>query len=261
MSGNSAPAAAAVLASRERRAHGGVIGTEPRTQRPPESRDAYLRRRDEAEVPGEARWPMAGAVIAIIALTALLPAPVRPGPAWLLPVVEGVLLVALIAGDPGRIDKRSRVLRSVSIALVSVLALGSLLSTVFLIDALIAGTSITNNAGELLSAGVRVWVGNGLAFALLFWELDGGGPASRAHRMPRYPDLAFPQDINRALAPHSWRPHFGDYLFLSLTNSVAFSPTDVMPLAPWAKLGMATQSLISFSIIGLVIARAVNVFS
>ena len=39
----------------------------------------------------------------------------------------------------------------------------------------------------------------------------------------------------------------------------AFSPTDTMPLVHWAKLAMATQALISFVIVGLVIARVVNV--
>ncbi len=34
-----------------------------------------------------------------------------------------------------------------------------------------------------------------------------------------------------------------------------------MPLAPWAKLAMIVQSLISLALLGLVIARAVNVFT
>ena len=216
---------------------------------------------EATEVVAESRWPMAGAVIAAIALTILLPDTIRLGPPWLLPVLEGLLLVALAASDPGRITRRSTTLRILSIGLVLLLALSSLASTVFLIDELVGGGSITNEAGPLLAAGTTVWTGNALAFALLFWELDGNGPASRAGAMPAFPDFAFPQQNSIHLAPKSWRPRFVDYLYVSLTNSIAFSPTDTMPLTAWAKMGMAAQSLISFAIVGLVIARAVNVFS
>jgi hypothetical protein len=81
---------------------------------------------DAAVVVGEARWPMAGAVLAAMALTILLPDDLRPGPRWLIPLVEGLLLVAVVAGDPGRINRRSRELRALSIVLVSVLVLSSL---------------------------------------------------------------------------------------------------------------------------------------
>jgi uncharacterized membrane protein len=95
----------------------------------------------------------------------------------------------------------------------------------------------------------------------LYWELDNGGAAKRARRVPRYPDLAFPQQLNPGIAPPEWRPEFVDYLYLGFTNATAFSPTDVMPMVPWAKVAMAVQSVISLVIIGLVIARAVNVFT
>ena len=77
-------------------------------------------------VPGEARWPMAGAVLAAMVLTILLPDSVRAGPAWLLPLIEGLLLVAVIAGDPGRIDRRSQELRALSVVLVAVLVFEAL---------------------------------------------------------------------------------------------------------------------------------------
>ena len=100
-----------------------------------------------------------------------------------------------------------------------------------------------------------------LAFALLYFELDSGGPAARSHAMPRTPQLAFPQQLNPNVSAVSWRPRFIDYLYLALTNSTAFSPTDVMPLVPWAKIAMAVQSLVSLVILGLVVARAVNVLA
>jgi hypothetical protein len=210
---------------------------------------------------GEARWPMAGAVLAAIVLTILLPNSIRVGPRWLVPLLEGVLLVIVVVGDPVRISRRSRELRTVSIVLVSVLVLGTLWSTGLLIDDLIHGGPETNSADDLLAAGTAVWFSNIIAFALLYWEVDGGGAAARAHRIPDYDDFAFPQQLNPRLARPGWRPRFVDYLYLGFTNATAFSPTDVMPLAPWAKMTMAVQAFISIAILGLVIARAVNVFT
>ncbi|ARE78359.1 hypothetical protein B6R96_34125 [Streptomyces sp. Sge12] len=209
----------------------------------------------------ESRWPLAAAVVASAVLTLLLPDDLRLGPRWALPVAEGLLLVALISGDPGRISRRSTVLRSVAIALVVVLVGSAIWSTVQLIDDLIHGGSETNSANALLLAGGSVWASTVLAFSLLYFELDSGGPAARAHHMPPTPALDFPQQLSPELnAPH-WRPHYIDYLYLGFTNSTALSPTDVMPLAPWAKSVMTLQSILSLMILGLVVARAVNVLA
>jgi len=214
----------------------------------------------DARVLAEARWPMAGAVLAAMFLTYLLPEDLRFGPSWALPTVEGVLLVATLVGDPGKINRRSAWLRALSIGLVSVLVFNSLWATAQLIHSLIVGGPETNSASALLSAGAIVWVSNNIAFALLYWELDGGGAAARAHHLPRHPDFAFPQQLDPHITEANWRPRFIDYLYLGFTNATAFSPTDAMPLTPWAKVTMAVQSVISLVILGLVIARAVNVF-
>jgi uncharacterized membrane protein len=213
------------------------------------------------EIVREGRWPMASAVLAVIVMTVLLPDTLRHAPKWVLPVIEGLLLVALIAGDPGRINRRTRWLRVLSILLVSVLVLGSLSATAELVDDLIHGGGVTDSAGELLVAGNIVWMSNNITFALLYWELDSGGPAVRAHHLRPHPDFAFPQQLSPEIAPPDWRPRFVDYLYLGFTNATAFSPTDAMPLAPWAKIAMVVQSLVSLLILGLVIARAVNVFT
>ena len=227
------------------------------TRRPPASDD---RTRGVAGV-GERRWPVALAVVVAIIMTFLLPASVRLGPAWIVPLIEGFLLGALVIGDPGRIDRRSKVLRGLSIGLVSVLLVTSLSFTEQLISDLITGGPATNSAGVLLRAGAGVWVANNIAFALLYWELDSGGSAARVHSELRRPDLAFPQQLSPGLGWDHWRPQFIDYLYLGFTNATAFSPTDVMPLVPWAKLTMMVQSLLSLAILGLVIARAVNVLA
>jgi hypothetical protein len=143
-------------------------------------------KRTDDEAVGEARWPMAGAVLAAMVLTILLPDEVRLGPGWLLPLIEGVLLVVVIAADPSRINRRSRLLRAVSIVLVSVLVLGALWATLQLIGDLIHGGPETNSATDLLEAGTVVWVSNNIAFALLYLELDGGGAAARARQPPTH---------------------------------------------------------------------------
>jgi hypothetical protein len=204
---------------------------------------------------------MAGAVLAAMLLTLLLPSHLRLGPRWLLPILEGALLVVLIIGHPGRISKRSSVLRGSSIALVTVLIAQSLWSTARLIEELIVGGPDTNEPGPLLAAAAIVWVSNNIAFALLYWELDSGGAAARAHELPDHPDLGFPQQMNPDIAPANWRPRFIDYLYLAFTNATAFSPTDAMPLVPWAKIAMTVQAAISLAVLGLVVARAVNVLT
>ena len=136
------------------------------------------------ELIAEARWPMAAAVLAAMVLTILLPNNFRHFPVWLVPVLEGGLLLAVVIGDPGKIDRRSRSLRVVSIGLVSLLVLSALWATAMLTAALIEGNQATNSAGELLRVGGIVWLSNNIAFALLFWELDGGGAAARAHGLP-----------------------------------------------------------------------------
>ncbi|WP_123510430.1 DUF1345 domain-containing protein [Streptomyces sp. 2132.2] len=209
----------------------------------------------------ERRWPMAAAVIASAVLTLLLPDDLRLGPRWALPLAEGLLLVVLISGDPGRISRRSTVLRAVAIALVVVLVGSAIWSTLQLIDDLIHGGHETNSADALLLAGGSVWVTTVLAFSLLYFELDSGGPAARTHHMPPTPALAFPQHLSPELQAAHWRPHYIDYLYLGFTNSTALSPTDVMPLAPWAKSVMTLQSVLSLMILGLVVARAVNVLA
>jgi hypothetical protein len=209
----------------------------------------------------EARWPMVAAVATASLLALARPPELRVAPAWFMPTTVAVLLVVLIVRDPGRIDRRSTFLRVVSISVVGLLIVDSLVATGHLIFLLVEGGELTNSAGALLSAAAVVWVSNIIAFGLLYWELDSGGAAARAHRMPRTPDLAFPQQLSPELARPGWRPQFVDYLYLGLTASTAFSPTDVMPLAPWAKLAMGAQSLVSLAVLGLVVSRAVGVLT
>jgi hypothetical protein len=219
----------------------------------------------DAGVFHEPRWPIAlvfGSFILLsIVLRVVEPNRESLGPHWLVPGIEVLLLVVLLAADPAQIHERRRWLRPVSIVLAAGLSAAALLSTAVLITELIQGGSVTESATSLLSSGALIWLGNCLVFGLLYWLLDSGGPYARYLGEHQYPDFAFTQQLSPELAPPGWRPQYVDYLILGLTTSTAFSPTDVMPLARWAKLTMALQSLISLAVIGLVIARAVNVFT
>jgi uncharacterized membrane protein len=212
---------------------------------------------DTAE--GEKRWPMAVTLIAAIGLPFLLPPRYFETPRWIVAVAEALFLFVLIISDPGRIDRRSRLVRAISLGLVALFVVGSAAVTVRLVIDLIQGGPETNSAAELLRVGSVVWVYSIITFAFLYWELDGGGPEARFCLVPKFPDLAFPEHLNPQIAPPGWRPEFFDYLYLAFTNSTAFSPTDVMPLARWAKLAMAVQAAGSLIVLGLVIARAVNI--
>lgn len=213
----------------------------------------------------EPRWPVALAILGFMALSVTLriaePQAASLGPRWLVPSIEVAMLVMLLLADPTRVMARRALFRRLSLALVFVLAGAVLLSTAVLIDDLITGGRVTASASPLLVSGALVWMGNSLIFGLLYWLLDSGGPLARYRGERPYGDFAFSQQLSPELAPPGWRPLYVDYFVLGITTSTAFSPTDVMPMRAWAKLMMAAQSLISLIVVGLVIARAVNVFT
>jgi uncharacterized membrane protein len=149
--------------------------------------------------------------------------------------------------------------RRIALALVIVLVAAALWATVLLVYDLIKGVGVTTSPTRLLASGALIWLGNNLAFALLYWLIDSGGPIARS-RNPTPLDFAFTQQMSPELAPAGWRPVFLDYLHLGFTNATAFSPTDVMPLTLRAKYVMLVQSTVALALFGLVVARAVNVF-
>ena len=210
---------------------------------------------------GEHRWPVTISVILAIVLQRLLPdqLAMRPLPSWLLPILEGGVLVALAIANPVRIERRGVFVRWVSIVLILLITSANAASAALLIREIIKGGSDTSSAGPLLASGAAIWATNVIAFALWYWEFDRGGPVHRAHGTFQYLDFLFPQMTIDHLVDPDWEPRFVDYLYLSFTNATAFSPTDVMPLARWTKLTMLVQSAVSLSLGALVIARAVNI--
>jgi hypothetical protein len=229
------------------------------------SADASTAPAGERPVGFEPRWPFVVVLFSYIVLTVVLrvaePERESLGPHWLGPALEIALLLALAAADPTHLAGRRHWLRPLAITLIVALTCVALLSTGVLVVDLVRGAKVTQSAASLLASGALIWTGNALVFGLLYWELDSGGPLARHQRRRPYPDFAFSQQLSPELAPPDWRPMYTDYFILGITTSTAFSPTDVMPMSTWAKLVMSLQSLISLTVIGLVIARAVNAFT
>jgi hypothetical protein len=216
------------------------------------------------EALGESRWPPVAALVVYIGFTIgirlWLPSQTPVRVPWLVPTLEAALLVALVAGDPARLARRTPWVHRIAVTIVVFLVAAALWATALLLYDLIKGEGVSQSATKLLASGALVWLGNNLAFGLLYWLMDGGGPISRA-RSPVPVDFAFTQQMSPELAPPGWRPVFLDYLHLGFTNATAFSPTDVMPLSLRAKYAMLVQSTVALALFGLVVARAVNAFT
>jgi hypothetical protein len=211
---------------------------------------------------GESRWPPVLAMFVFllvnIGVRLWLPGERADHVPWLLPTVESILLLVLLTSDPSSLGELRR-LHVVALILAGILVAAALWSTVLLVADLVEGKGLTNSPGDLLASGAIVWLGNNLAFALLYWLTDGGGPLARS-KLQVPVDLAFTQHMSPELAAPGWKPVFLDYLHLGFTNATAFSPTDVLPLTHRAKYTMLLQSTVALALFGLVVARAVNAF-
>lgn len=216
---------------------------------------------------GEHRlWPTLAILVAIAAYAAL-PESLLVGPRLAIPAVELALLVALLVTNPTRLVRQTRWSRGVSIALACVVIAANLVALGMLVRTLTSGQP---GGMPLLLAGLQVWLTNVIGFGLLFWEVDRGGPVARhtlsRDRLPPA-DWRFSQDENRDTVMEvaatsgdrsNWRPEFVDYLYVSLTNSSAFSPTDTMPLSARAKALMGLEATAALLTSLLVVARAVG---
>ena len=207
----------------------------------------------------ESRWPATLAVVVAIALYLTLPADLQLGPGWVLPALEGAILVPLAVARPLRSAGESGPSRMAAIALIGLANIGNVASLVLLIHHLLIHQPFSGRT--LLFSAIQIYLTNVIIFGLWYWELDGGGPVRRLGAMPGFPDFLYPQMSNRDKAPADWRPRFLDYLYVSLTNATAFSPTDTMPLTRRAKALMGIQSMASLLTVALVAGRAVNILN
>jgi hypothetical protein len=219
---------------------------------------------------GENRLPPALAVLVAAVAYALLPETLLFAPRFVIPALELALLVAVVATNPFRMVRRTRWSRGVSIALAGIVVVTNLVALGMLISHL---TKPDTSGGSLLLGAIQVWLTNVIGFALMYWEIDRGGPVARRElSREEFPaaDWRFSQDENgdnvrevaRGSSEHGgWVPTFVDYLYLSLTNSSAFSPTDTMPLTSRAKALMGVEATAALFVTLLVIARAVGSFT
>jgi uncharacterized membrane protein len=233
----------------------------------PDERTAAETRRAEAEH----RWPAAAAVLVGLALYLLLPSSFAPVLRWILSGAVLALLLPLVALNPRRMSRETAWSRGLGIAFALLLLGANQVALGQLVVRLVGGAEHPGSDGPaLLLAALQVWVVNVIAFALVYWELDRGGPVARRHdaRADLPPaDFRFPQDedhdavaevASRSSRESDWMPGYVDYLYFSASNQMAFSPTDTMPLSHRAKLLMAAQAFIGFALLALVIARAVS---
>ena len=204
-------------------------------------------------------WGPQLVVLVAILLDLALPEKLTVGPRWLLPTLEGVLLVGLVAASPHPRWRHHPVRRNTAMGLVGLVSATNIFSLVLLVHYLLRGSK--ESGRDLVYSGAVLWLTNVLLFAIWYWELDRGGPVARLTDDTTAPDFLFPQMVTPDHAPEGWKPRLVDYLYTSFTNATAFSPTDTMPLTPIAKWLMSAQSLTALVTVGLVVARAVNILS
>ncbi len=205
----------------------------------------------------ESVWPAQLTVLAAIGLQLSLPERLTVGPTWLLPALEGALVLGLAMATPRELEGEHMLRRRTAVALVALVSAANIFSLAALTHYLLHHN--VNKGQELIVAGVVIWLTNFLIFGLWYWEIDRGGPGRRAAGADGAPDFLFPQMSDDRIEPRDWRPKFIDYLYVSLTNAAAFSPTDTMPLTPVTKSIMGVQSIVSLVTIGLIVSRAVNI--
>ena len=216
----------------------------------------------------ESRWEAAPAIVIVIAMQVLLALVSRqehwklwvmPWWVWLVPAApEGLLLIPLALDRPRHRLEQLGHRRTVALTLLGFVSLANAFLLTSVIASLVSGHE--HSGGQLLLKAVTVWSTNVIAFGLWYWGFDRGGPVRRCQPDPPPPDFQFPQQENPQLAAPGWYPLLFDYMYISFTNSIAFSPTDAMPLSRRAKLLMLVESALSAMTVLLVAARAVNIF-
>ncbi len=208
----------------------------------------------------EHRLPALAAVAVALTLYLLIPVKVQIVPIWVVPTIGLLLLIPLVVLNPRRFTRETVWSRRLSIVLATFLTVANQITVIFTVALLLDGKE--KGSAVLLTAG-QVWLTNVIAFSLVYWELDRGGPVARRDDSlwrTQEIDFRFPQN-DGAPGNQEWRPVFLDYAYFALTNMMAFSPTDVMPMTVRAKMLMAYQSLTGYILLALVISRAVNILT
>jgi hypothetical protein len=199
-------------------------------------------------------------MLVAIALQLSLPDRFVFGSRYLLVIAELLLLIALTFTTP-----KERIFRSLGrrINVFLLIAMTGIANSYALIEVArrLLETGRISNGKALILTAVNIYLTNIIIFGLWYWEMDGGGPGERAKIAKYEHDFLFPQNQTVEYCHPDWQPTFIDYLYVSSTNGMAFSPTDTMPLSRRAKLLMLLQATISLVTVALVAARAVNILN
>ncbi len=198
---------------------------------------------------GVAHWPGSLALLATAALLAVLLDRLTAIPLWLPPVIAVLLIVPFAIR---RHAGRPPLGRWLSLAFPAAATAGVAVSVVAQVRGVDERPLLTQ---DLVLNAALIWTANVLAFALWYWEIDGGGPARRRADHHASDDILFPQ-MNLSRTDPTWFPTFLDYLFFSFNTSTAFSPTDTTALSRRGKLLMMAESAVSLAIIAVLLARA-----
>jgi uncharacterized membrane protein len=220
--------------------------------------EAASKEQTEAKARPEHRWAVFVSIAGALTLYFFIPQKVQPIPNWIVPSIGALFLIPQVILNPTRLVNERAWSRWMSVALSAIMVLVNQVTIILVLRELIVGDS--TGPAVLLTA-TMVWVTNVIAFAFVYWELDLGGPfARRLHnaRATQQMDFRFPQH-DGAPGNKNWEPAFFDYAYFSLSNMMAFSPTDVMPMTTRAKALMGYQALTGFALLALVISRAVNI--
>jgi hypothetical protein len=205
------------------------------------------------------RWSAALSLVAMGGLYLALPESLTAGPGWLLLALVAVLLVPTLISFEMRFLRLNEVLGYVIGGLVTV----ELIWSLFLLVRSLPRHQLAPQA--LLGSAAALWVANIIVFASWYWRLDAGGPNARDEREVHtagdflFPQMTIDHEKCRVHVDGDWAPGYVDYLFLAFNTSTAFSPTDAPVLSRWAKVLMMVQSIISFTTVALLAARAVNI--
>ena len=205
----------------------------------------------------ENRGPILLVVLMVIALQFFIPKSLAIPHHKVFCFVEAVLLASIVLIAPKKLGLPHVPQRKLSLVLNAFMMLSNAASAILLVEKIVNGS--INSPARLLWSGFSIWLSNIVIFSLWYWDFDRGGPSQRAAAKDSIPDFLFPQMTDPAYASPGWFPTYTDYLYVSVTNASAFSPTDAMPLTKWAKLLMSIQSITSLILVGLVVARAVNI--
>jgi hypothetical protein len=152
-----------------------------------------------------------------------------------------------------------RWLRLATFLLNSLFTAQLLVATVLIVVRLMQGSKVS--AANLLVDGLVIFVTNILVFSLWYWYIDSARTRFLETTIDQRWDFLFPQRQASYPGYEDWQPQFWDYVFLAYTTSVAFSPTDTLPLSRSAKLLMVTQSIIALIAITAVVGTAINILA